>query len=79
MATASQLWTQIRTIINSDDRVVDHGDEQPSQIQACSAFSETDAGADINRAMFVSFVRLFNGISRSLGRAAATEMTSQEL
>lgn len=48
-------------------------------LQAYIAFSETDAGGDINRAMFESFDRLFNGISRSLGRAAATEMTSQEL
>lgn len=48
-------------------------------LHAYIAFSETDAGTDINRAMFESFDRLFNGISRSLGRAAATEMTSQEL
>lgn len=50
-----------------------------TDLQAYIAFSETDAGADINRAMFESFDRLFNGISRSLGRAAATEMTAQEL
>jgi hypothetical protein len=29
--------------------------------------------------MFESFDRLFTGISRSLGRAAANEMTMQEL
>ena len=52
---------------------------EDTDLQAYIAFSETDAGADINRAMFESFDRLFNGISRSLGRAAATEMTSQEL
>lgn len=50
-----------------------------ADLQAYIAFSETQAGEDINRAMFVSFERLFNGISRSLGRAAATEMTSQDL
>ncbi len=50
-----------------------------ADLQGYIAFSETDAGGDINRAMFESFDRLFNGISRSLGRAAATEMTSQEL
>ncbi|WP_296420515.1 DUF2059 domain-containing protein [Pseudooctadecabacter sp.] len=50
-----------------------------ADLQAYIAFSETEAGEDINRAMFVSFERLFNGISRSLGRAAATQMTSQEL
>lgn len=48
-------------------------------LQAYIAFSETEAGGEINRAMFESFDRLFIGISRSLGRAAALEMTSQEL
>lgn len=48
-------------------------------LQAYLAFSETDAGRVVNRAMFESFDRLFNGISRSLGRAAASEMTMQEL
>ncbi|MCW1951432.1 MAG: DUF2059 domain-containing protein [Octadecabacter sp.] len=48
-------------------------------VQAYIAFSQTDAGGVINRTMFVSFDRLFTGISRSLGRAAATEMTMQEL
>ena len=50
-----------------------------ADLQAYIAFSETEAGGTINRAMFVSFDRLFEGISRSLGRAAANEMTSQEL
>lgn len=48
-------------------------------LQAYIAFSETQSGAEINRAMFDSFERLFIGISRSLGRAAATQMTMQEL
>lgn len=48
-------------------------------LQAYIAFSETDAGGQINRTMFESFDRLFNGISRSLGRAAAAEMTTQDL
>lgn len=50
-----------------------------ADMQAYIAFSETEAGNQINRAMFESFDRLFTGISRSLGRAAAGEMTSQEL
>ncbi len=50
-----------------------------ADLQAYIAFSETGAGEQINRAMFVSFDRLFTGISRSLGRAAASEMTMQEL
>ena len=50
-----------------------------ADLQAYIAFSETEAGGHINRAMFDSFDRLFTGISRSLGRAAANEMTTQEL
>jgi hypothetical protein len=50
-----------------------------ADLQAYIAFSETEAGGEINRAMFESFDRLFTGISRSLGRAAANEMTMQEL
>lgn len=50
-----------------------------ADLQAYIAFSETEAGGDINRAMFESFDRLFEGISRSLGRAAASQMTTQEL
>lgn len=52
---------------------------EDEDLHAYITFSETDAGAQINRAMFESFDRLFEGISRSLGRAAANEMTSQEL
>jgi hypothetical protein len=52
---------------------------EDDDLHAYIAFSETDAGGVINRTMFDSFDRLFNGISRSLGRAAATEMTMQEL
>lgn len=51
----------------------------PADIEAYIAFSKTEGGGVINRAMFDSFDRLFEGISRSLGRAAANEMTSQEL
>lgn len=50
-----------------------------ADLQGYIAFSETESGRQINRAMFDSFDRLFTGISRSLGRAAANEMTSQEL
>lgn len=46
---------------------------------AYTAFSETEAGRELNRALFEGFDRLFEGISRSLGRAAANEMTSAEL
>lgn len=52
---------------------------EDADLQAYIAFSETQAGAQINTAMFDSFDRLFTGISRSLGRAAASEMTTQDL
>ena len=52
---------------------------EDEDLEAYIAFSETEAGEDLNRAMFASFDRLFEGISRSLGRAAANEMTAEEL
>lgn len=52
---------------------------EDADLEAYIAFSQTEAGGVINRAMFDSFDRLFTGISRSLGRAAANEMTTQEL
>ena len=48
-------------------------------LQAYIAFSETNSGAIINRAIFEAFDRLFTGISQSLGRAAANEMMSKKL
>ena len=48
-------------------------------LEAYIAFSQTEAGRQINRAMFESFDELFLGISRSLGRASAAEMATQEL
>lgn len=50
-----------------------------ADLQTYIEFSRTDAGGQINRAMFDSFDRLFKGISRALGRAAANEMTSRDL
>ena len=50
-----------------------------ADLEAYIAFSQTDAGGQINRAMFDSFDELFMGISRALGRAAAAEMTTQDL
>jgi hypothetical protein len=50
-----------------------------ADLQAYIAFSGTESGGEINRAMFESFDRLFTGISRSLGRAAASELTTLEL
>jgi len=52
---------------------------EDADLEAYIAFSQTEAGEQINSAMFDSFEDLFTGISRSLGRAAAAEMTTQEL
>lgn len=43
------------------------------------AFSETEAGRDINSALFESFNGMFDDISRALGLAASRFMVSQEL
>jgi len=52
---------------------------EDTDLEAYIAFSQSEAGVAFNRAMFTSFDRLFVGISRELGRAAANEMTSTEL
>lgn len=50
-----------------------------SDLQTFTAFSETDAGQQMNRALFEAFDRMFLDISRALGEAAAEELTTQEL
>lgn len=50
-----------------------------ADLDAYIAFSQTPSGEQINRAMFEGFERLFIGISQALGRAAAIEMTTQDL
>ncbi|WP_281982169.1 DUF2059 domain-containing protein [Thalassorhabdomicrobium marinisediminis] len=52
---------------------------EDADLDAYIAFSQTEAGGHVNRAMFDSFDRLFTGISHALGRAAASEMSTQEL
>jgi hypothetical protein len=49
------------------------------EMQAYIAFSETDAGQDINGALFEAFDGMFDDISRALGLAASRFMISQEL
>jgi hypothetical protein len=44
-----------------------------------TAFSRTPAGQALNAALFTAFDRLFVGISRDLGRAAAFHMIGQDL
>ena len=48
-------------------------------IAAYTAFSNTDAGAVLNAALFSSFEDMFDGISFALGREAARTMASQDL
>jgi hypothetical protein len=48
-------------------------------IAAYTAFSNTDAGAALNAALFSSFDDMFDGISFALGREAARTMASQDL
>ncbi|MCF2903888.1 hypothetical protein L0666_02725 [Octadecabacter sp. CECT 8868] len=81
----SDVWSQEADIRDSTTKwlysflFMAYAPLDDADLQAYIAFSETEAGAQVNRAMFDSFDRLFTGISRSLGRAAANEMTSQEL
>jgi hypothetical protein len=50
-----------------------------ADMQAYIAFSNTDAGEDINGALFEAFNGMFDDISRALGLAASRFMISQEL
>lgn len=43
------------------------------------AFSQTDAGDDLNAALFRVFDKMFEDISGALGRAASQQMLNQEL
>lgn len=44
-----------------------------------TAFSETEAGQELNRAIFVAFDRMFVDISRGLGLAVARYLVGEEL
>ena len=48
-------------------------------LAAYQAFSETDAGQDLNGALFVAFDAMFEDISRALGLASSRFMATQEL
>lgn len=51
----------------------------PADLETFIAFSQTEAGQQMNSALFAAFDRLFVEISRDLGRATAEELTTQEL
>lgn len=48
-------------------------------LEAYIAFSETDAGQDLNRAIFASFDVVFTEISRNLGRAASLYLSGEDI
>jgi len=50
-----------------------------ADLEAYIAFSETDAGKQVNEALFAAFDGLFIDISRDLGRASSRFMLRQEL
>jgi hypothetical protein len=56
-----------------------YGPAEDADIEALIAFSETEPGQDLNRAIFVAFDEVFTDISRDLGRTSARYMTTQEL
>ncbi|MFG5382050.1 DUF2059 domain-containing protein [Yoonia sp. R2-816] len=49
------------------------------ELQAYIAFSETEAGQDLNAALFTAFNGMFDDISRALGLGVSRFMISQEL
>lgn len=50
-----------------------------AELEAYVAFSETEAGRRLNRAIFAAFGRIYSGVSRELGLAAAGFIRAQEL
>jgi len=52
---------------------------EDEDLEAYIAFSRTEAGKDLNAAMFTAFNGMFDDISRALGLASSQFMISQEL
>ena len=50
-----------------------------AELQAYIAFSQSDAGHELNSAMFSAFDGAFNDISRALGLASSRILTTQDL
>lgn len=49
------------------------------ELRAYIDYSATDAGQQLNAAMFAAFDALFSGVSRDLGRAVGQEMAGQDI
>lgn len=56
-----------------------YGPASDADIEALIAFSETEPGQALNRALFEAFDERFTDISRALGLAAARYMTTEEI
>jgi hypothetical protein len=56
-----------------------YGPASDEEIEALIAFSETEAGQELNSAIFAAFDEVFEDISRALGLASARFMTTTEL
>ena len=52
---------------------------EDADIEAYSAMSQSEAGRDLNRALFRAFDDMFNELSHALGRAASIYMTGEDL
>lgn len=52
---------------------------EDGELVAYIAFSETDAGQDLNQAMFTAFDGVFESISRALGLGSARFMVSEDI
>lgn len=50
-----------------------------ADLEAYTAFSKSEAGQDLNDALFIAFNAMFDDISRALGIASSRFMVSQEL
>lgn len=56
-----------------------YGPLEDAELQGYIDFSASPAGQALNRALFAAFAEVFDGISRSLGAAAALRMQGQDI
>lgn len=81
----ADVWAQEGEIRTSTEAWVTsflflaYGPQDPEALETYIAFSESEPGRDLNRALFAAFDGLFEQISFNLGRAAAGLMGSEEL
>ena len=56
-----------------------YGPLSDAELDAYIAFSETEAGRDMNRALFRAFEAMYDGMSRAMGRAAGERMVGEDI